>query len=409
MNAAYLDAFGGRILGNAVDNIVTYSNGATLNPCRCMMLTDGNIAEDLYDYWNWGNIIGYADLWQTYSGSDNLRGTINQTETTLTNNLQVNSNVLQSRTKHFVVDFPANAANGTFSSIYLLGGAGTSGSVYYPGYYNLYAKLNLSPGSSSVNAICFDDNNFYNYVTTTSGTTTLYVIDKRTYVSKSNIVLSFPVYAMDYDKTNQTFWVALSDGTFKKYDKNFNLLSSYSKTSPYTMTSIADICVTSAYILIAYRGASQAGTSGRGAIAVYNKSDGTYNKTIDIAACTSTFILFRLPSKGKIFAKLVDSSGIIQIFNESDLSVYSSINSSASIFSTSSAFYNTYYDFRWDDDTQIFFVLCTNPTAITVSYLVPSFAHTLLASSVTKTSTNTMKIQYDLTVDYVYPLDMPAH
>ena len=50
---------------------------------------------------------------------------------------------------------------------------------YYPGYYNLYTKVTLTAGSSSANAICVDDSNIYNYVSTTSGSTTLYVIDNR--------------------------------------------------------------------------------------------------------------------------------------------------------------------------------------------------------------------------------------
>ncbi|WP_172638623.1 hypothetical protein [Clostridium pasteurianum] len=112
---------------------------------------------------------------------------------------------------------------------------------------------------------------------------------------KSNIVLPFPVYAIEYDKTDETYWVALSSGAFKKYDKNFNLLNSYSKTLPYNSSAVSNICVTDAYILISYRGTSQNGTSqngtsNRGAIAVYNKSDGTYNKTIDIAAYSSYYI-----------------------------------------------------------------------------------------------------------------------
>ncbi|UZW12552.1 hypothetical protein OSC52_11870 [Clostridium pasteurianum] len=408
-NAAYLDAFCGRILNNSVDDVVTNANGTTNNPCRCMLLTDGNVPEDLYDYWTWGNIIGYADLWNTYSGSDNLRGTINQSETTLVDNLQANSKLIQSKTRHFVVDFPTNAANGTFSSIYLMGGANTYSSVYYPGYYNLYNKITLTSGSGA-NSICIDDNNIYNYVITTSGSTTLYVIDKRTYMQKDNIVLPFPVYAMDYDKTNEVFWVALSNGSFKKYDKNFNLLNSYSKTTPYTLSAVSDICVTDAYILISYRGASQNGTSNRAAIAVYNKSDGTYNKTIDITSFSYNYIsLSRLKAKGKVFVKVGDSTGTVVVLNESDLSVMSSTVGNIGSFTDSAAFQNYNYYLRWDDDTQLFIRINTSSGSLYAAYVVPAFAHTLLASPVTKTSTNTMKIQYDLTVDYVYPLDMPAH
>ena len=408
-NAAYLDAFGGRILNNNFDDFITNANGTTINPCRCMLLTDGNVPEDLYDYWTWGNIIGYADLWTTYSGSDNSRGTINQSETTLIDNLQENSKIILSKTRHFVVDFPTNAANGTFSSIYLMGGAKTSYSAYYPGYYNLYTKFSLTSGSGA-NSICVDDDNIYNYATTTSGSTTLYVIDKRTYMPKDNIVLPFPVYAMDYDKTNETFWVALSSGAFKKYDKNFNLLNSYSKTTPYASSAISDICVTDAYILISYRGASQNGTTNRAAIAVYNKSDGTYNKTIDIASYSYNYIsLSRLKQNGKVFVKLGDSSGTVLVLNESDLSAMSVVSGNIGSFTNSATFEYYYYYLRWDDDTQLFIRISASSGSLYVSYLVPAFAHTLLASPVTKTSTNTMKIQYDLTVDYVYPLDMPTH
>lgn len=409
-NAAYLDAFNGRLLNNSVDNFVGGSVGDSNNPCRCMLLTDGNIIEDLYDYWIWGNIIGYADLWQTYSGSDNLRGNINQSETTLVTNLQTNSNLIQSKTRHFVVDFPTNAANGTFSSIYLTGGAGKSSYAYFPAIYNLYTKIALSSGSGSVNSICIDDNNIYNFSTSTSGSTTLYVIDKRTYISKNNVVLNSPAYAMDYDKATQTFWVVLSDGSLRKFDKNFNLLNSYSKTSPYTITVVSDICVTSAYVLISYRGASQNGTSNRAGIAVYNKSDGTYNKTIDISACTLNCIsLSRISGKGKVFIKISDYNGIIVVLNESDLSVMSSIVKDMNSYTLGGIFTDNRFYVRWDDDTQVFVIICTGNAILTVAYLVPAFAHTLLAAPVTKTSTNTMKIQYDLTVDYVYPLDMPVH
>jgi hypothetical protein len=65
------------------------------------------------------------------------------------------------------------------------------------------------------------------------------------------------------------------------------------------------------------------------------------------------------------------------------------------------------YLLRQDEETQLFITIDSG--TLTASYLVPAFAHTLLASPITKTSTNTMKIQYDLSVDYAYPFDMPAH
>jgi hypothetical protein len=37
-----------------------------------------------------------------------------------------------------------------------MGGAKTSFSAYYPGYYNLYTKISLASGSGA-NSICVDD------------------------------------------------------------------------------------------------------------------------------------------------------------------------------------------------------------------------------------------------------------
>jgi hypothetical protein len=213
---------------------------------------------------------------------------------------------------------------------------------------------------------------------------------------------------MDYDKTNQTYWVALSDGSFKKYDINFNLLSTFTNACPYGITFISDICVTDAYILLSYRGASQVASNYRAAIVAYNKSDGTYSKTIDITSTTSYYIsLSSLKDKGKVLVRVGDVNGTIMVLNENDLSIMSSILGNIGSFSNSSILASSSCYLRWDDDTQL---LITNAAGnVAVCYLVPAFAHTLLASPVTKTSTNTMKIQYDLTVDYVYPLDMPAH
>ena len=63
----------------------------------------------------------------------------------------------------------------------------------------------------------------------------------------------------------------------------------------------------------------------------------------------------------------------------------------------------------WDFDLNI---VCRYDSSsygkIVMSWVVPAGAHTLLPEPVTKTPTNTMKIQYDLTVDFVYSFDMPS-
>jgi hypothetical protein len=108
-NIAYLNGFYYPILDNNSSSLL-YEIYSTL-PFRMMALTTGDVSEDPYDYFTWGNIVGYADGVTPYSGSDNFRGTVNESETTRTTGK-----------KHYVIDFPTNAANGTFKSIYWTGG-----------------------------------------------------------------------------------------------------------------------------------------------------------------------------------------------------------------------------------------------------------------------------------------------
>mgnify|MGYP001010534598 FL=1 len=54
--------------------------------------------------------------WITYSGNDVLRVTVNKSQITRTN-------TDASGTRHYVIDFPTSAANGTFKSIYWVGGS----------------------------------------------------------------------------------------------------------------------------------------------------------------------------------------------------------------------------------------------------------------------------------------------
>ena len=139
-NIAYLDGFYYPILDNMKE--ILLKDIFTTYPFRIMVLTTGDIPEDVYDYFTWGSIVGYADAWYTYSGSDNLRGTINNSETTRTSSETIG-------TRHFVIDFPTNAANGTFKSIYWTGGASDSSTAQSPKINAVYPKRTLEAGTST--------------------------------------------------------------------------------------------------------------------------------------------------------------------------------------------------------------------------------------------------------------------
>lgn len=389
-NMAYLDGFYYPMLDNMQENIlndiyVTY-------PFRIMALTTGDIPEDPYDYFTWGSTVGYADSVYTYSGNDNLRGSINKTETTRVTG-----------TRHYVMDFPTNAANGTFKSIYWMGGASTDTNAQSPRINPAYTKKTLEAGGSGTYLpdynLCTDETNLY--VLKTSSTT-LYVYDKNTCIKKNNITLPTAAKAMAYDGTN--FWILISDGSFKKLDKNFAVVASYSKSAAIPADLVYgvqyfDIVVSDTYVYITYTGCTDTSGSNskyKSCVGKYNK-DGTFaSKTEIYSGSYGAVTLTKIPNN-KLWAVIVYGTCL-------------QLNSDLTTYGTSSLSYNSYNSIVWDNDTSTMFTFNGSGYGeLKQQYIVPAAAHTLLPEAITKTPTNTMKIQYDFTCDYVNPLDMPAH
>lgn len=389
-NIAYLDTFYYPMLDNAQGYLL--KDVYTTYPFRVIVLTTGDILEDPYDYWTWGDIVGYADGWNTYSGSDILRGTVNKGEWSRSTGL-----------KHFVIDFPTHAANGTFKSIYWTGGASDYTEAQPPVINKLYLKNNIVVGTSSSSLsksnMCVDETNLY-YLIPTSQTVIVY--DKVTKERKSDITLNVTTKAIAYDGTN--FWLLINDGSFKKADKSFNVIASYTKSAVIPgdlvySVDYTDIAVTANYICITYSGCTD--TSGSSSkykhcIAKYNK-DGTFVSKADVFSGTSYRSYITEIPNNKLWI-MIYGSRCIQV-NE-DLSIYGSTDLTSC----------NYYSVCWDKVRQTLFAYSSsNYGSIAEYYIVPAAAHTLLPEPVTKTPTNTMKIQYDFTCDYVYPLDMPPH
>lgn len=389
-NMAYLDGFYYPMLDNMQEKVlndiyVTY-------PFRIMVLTTGDIAEDPYDYWTWGSIVGYADSLYPYSGSDNLRGSVNSSETTRSTS-----------TRHYVMDFPTNAANGTFKSIYWTGGNGIDSSAQSPRINSMYTKKTLETGGSGNYLpdynLCTDETNLY---VLKINSTTVYVYDKVTGTKKDNITLSAAAKAVAYDGTN--FWILISDGSFKKLDKNFAVVESYSKSAviPGDLVSgvhYYDIAANDTYVYITYNGCTDSSGSNsnyKSCIAKYNK-DGTFaDKTQIYAGSSGEITLTKIPGN-KLWA-IINYGTCLQLNND------------AAVYGTSDFSSTDYGSIVWDEDTSTMFTYSDRSYGeLKQQYIVPASAHTLLPEAITKTPTNTMKIQYDFTCDYVYPLDMPAH
>jgi hypothetical protein len=389
-NMAYLDGFYYPMLDNMQEKVlndvyVTY-------PFRIMVLATGDIAEDPYDYWTWGSIVGYADSLYPYSGSDNLRGSINSSETTRSTS-----------TRHYVMDFPTNAANGTFKSIYWTGGNGTDSDAQSPRINSMYTKKTLEIGSSGNYLpnynLCTDGTNLY---VLKINSTTLYVYDKVTYAKKSNVTLPASARAVAYDGAN--FWILISDGSFKKLDKNFAVVESYSKSATISGDLVYgvnyyDIAANETYVYITYNGCTDSSGSNskyRSRIAKYNK-DGTFaDKTQIYSGSSGGITLTKIPGN-KLWA-IINYGTCLQL------------NKDAGVYGTSDFSSTDYDSIVWDEDTSTMFTYSDRSYGeLKRQYIVPASAHTLLPEAITKTPTNTMKIQYDFTCDYVCPLDMPAH
>lgn len=129
---------------------------------------------------------------------------------------------------------------------------------------------------------------------------------------------------------------------------------------------------------------------------MYDK-DGTFVKKSEVYTGTGARLYITRIPNNKLYV-IVNNNRGIQL--NSDLNIYGSTGLTS----------NSYYSISWDFDTQTLFAFNDySKGSVDEYYIVPASAHTLLPEPVTKTPVNTMKIQYDFTCDYVYPLDMPAH
>lgn len=436
-NIAYMDSLYDGLVSNNSNNyrMKGLCDGVTsgnYSLSRVMLLTDGNIAENQYDYLTYGNIIGYADTQGAYSGSNNKRGTVNTSESTITNNLNTDGTLILSTKRHIVCDFPTNAANGAFQSIYLSANTSSyeSSSAYYPAHTNFSKKMKmLAIPSEGANNLTVDSN--FLYALNANDHITVRKFDKRTYKQLASLTIpsvtipsSRTVRAITWDSTNNCFWLLFDDGSFRAADANFNSNGSvFTKSSALnnvggTDVSLSqcfmDICTISGSIYIVYYGkASGTGVYNYG-IAKYN-SDGTLSQA-KIISCSgsgytgSGYIKSITIWGNSKLAMFTQYGGVLDLVLNNDLTInYSAGYTDSNCFrgfihSTSNASYAAY-----DTDTQIVFESDVYDSSINAFYIIPAGIHTLLASPVTKTATNTMKIQYDITMDYVYALDMPAH
>ena len=400
-NVAYMDTIYNTILYNTSKRnlIEAYNSDNSYAPNRFLVLTDTSIEEDPYDPIVYGNILGYADLWTAYSGSDILKGTINNMETTLIND-----------TKHFVIDFPTHVANGTFNSIYTLGGIGIN--TFYPRLNSVYydytfANNNIQWIFNKVN-MCVDENNIYVLKVDSK---IIGIFNKSTLEFSKEITVSVDCRAISYDRVGNIWGISTNGKSIYKLSKNtLELLETIElPTGSYYLASNnpIDITVNEGFIYIIQKGYDMSGEGSTFKICRIGK-DGTYNKSLVLGGSYEYYIT-KLKSGSEL---LVGSSKDNMFILDDDLNIdctHKSSWSSCILDSGTNACditfdpeMNTVYSGYYSSSNSSY-------NALKRGYFVPALSHTLLPEPITKTPTNTMKIQYDITVEKVGVFSMPSH
>ncbi|WP_434565165.1 DKNYY domain-containing protein [Thermoanaerobacterium thermosaccharolyticum] len=334
-----------QLITSALGLTYTGSKPSFENVFSQIQLYSGNEPEIEEKFPSLGDLVGWSNQ-TTYSGSDTLRGTVNTAETRM--NYDDLSRV------HFVFDWPTNAANGTFQTI-------------------IWGSRNLLPMTMSTVYVTFD----LHLVGVAGNTQDLYVLgyqNNKIYQLDPNtftVIRSFSTpgtypRGLAWDGTNIWSGDASSNKIYKINPSDGTVLSSFSFSNPYGIAWDGTyLWVTTTADNKIYKLDPNSGT-------VLSSFTGpTTNFSMPIAHDQQNLYIY----DGSAFYKIDPTTGTVKG------KFYSNFSCSA---------------LTWDGEKFIsVYNSVNNSTPISTIYNVNYGARTLLASPVTKTSTNTMKIQYD--------------
>lgn len=170
------------------DDIRNGRNIQQYNPFINLLLTDYAGNENAIDLQYRGNVIGWANKYNTYAGSDILRGTINIVESDL-------EDYKKTGTVKAVFDFPTSAANGDIKSVWWVYGDKDS----YKHLGDPYNSYNDRPGFG-VDRCCDGE---YLHVVNGNGIITRYNMNGSTGVSN-----------IDFSSTSTNLRGIEFDGTY---------------------------------------------------------------------------------------------------------------------------------------------------------------------------------------------------
>lgn len=383
---AFMEFFYERIKGSTSASVYNA-------PFGYLLLTNYNGVEDAELKGPRGAIIGYADKITPYSGPDTLKGTINSLETKLDTE---GTGLL-----HFVFDFPTSAANGTFQSLWWT-------QKYY--YSLVYSELTISGIDGAKLIFSSSYTKGYVFLTTNNG--------KKLIVTykDSSTVSSGICYAVDCFILNDDFTVASQFALSSKVSSSFYnqfcgvgvgedsliLVNGYISSNNIAILNLSTGVVT--YISLAtpdqYNLVQMMGSNlylvREKLIKVYtvNGSTITFVKDIPFASNTSNFMYFQVVDGLPHFCG-ADGYGYKLENNNLQISNYYLWNGESRLDQSSP------YSYLWSGKES---GISYSSGEIKIrKYELINYvgAQNLLPEPITKTPTNTMKIQYDFQVQKV--------
>lgn len=357
LSEMYVNMFKYRLLTNSSSPI--YSNES---PARWLLLTNNTDEENPNYKYLKGEIIGYADGWNTYSGTDVLKGSLNTSETTVSE-----------WNKHFVIDFPTHAANGTFQSIYW---------TQYFGTRVMQDEVIMS-GLTNIGCICANETFLFVCVMNNNNK----LIKRYNLATKeiNEIVLDRDIGNCFCNETN--LFIVGKDNIIYKYDLDANLISACFGVNDYR------------YLFAYYNNEIIVYSPWSICLMFYNE-EGTLIREYSLAGV--------MPSNNIVREMYVNEGLIYLIISSQGKSVYKFDIASGTLHERTTRYVIAYSSGTTSDNIYMYgFDICRNTKNIFFFYGgivykgtdTEYFSHTTLPEPVTKTSASTMKIQYDFIVE----------
>lgn len=411
-------------------------------PCRWLLLSNSELAieNDVKNPVIMGEIIGYAHYNDDNNYTYSKRGIINKNDSFIVDNYDSEGEKLISTTRHYAWDFTTDKGNGTFNNIYLTSGvSGTSNcdnnSIEYEKYeYGKYAELKINSQDVIINEslrynwydggnISGDDNNIYvqcmHLAGSSSSSSSSYVeeiYDTIAKIDKIHYKINYIKLSVPSSEISKSAAIIYGGGLFWRIDSKYNC-TRYTTNGEYkdaidlkTLFSNVpqDITIANNYVT---RISKFTGDEEYIYIA-YSSGDKKYYVTVDKEAEKKSEILGN--TTVEVFPiSLLNINDKKYIVCNSDIFLVSGIGELTDVsneFKSIAISYN--YQMLLDKEGTVFkFSRAKNNSEygfspLQISCMKPWTSHIKLDTPITKTSATTMKIQYDITCEYVTPFSI---